>query len=124
MTDFAIAIDANGGYDLDLVDGDLVLTHTISRAREVSQRVIYRVCTWLGQSPYDVRAGVPYEQVVFGFEPVPGVAGLLQAEIADTEGVDEFADEPTFELDGRTLTIYAPIRIGAEDVPITVEITP
>jgi len=119
VTDFAIA-NTGGGFDLDIVDGDLVLTAGISRAAEVAQRVTYRLMTWLGESPYQTTAGIPYEDVVFGFEPVPGTASLLVQVILDTEGVDGLAEDPVFVLgDDRQLSIAVAITVGEDTVPIS-----
>lgn len=123
MTDFAIANDGDG-WDLVLDDGDLVLTHTLGLPAEVAQRVVYRLMTWLGESPYDLTAGVPYEQLVFGFEPVPGIVAYLVQIVLDTEGVTDVATEPDFELDDRTLTITLAIVVGTETVPIELQVTP
>lgn len=117
MSDIQIANEGEG-WDLVLVDGDLVLGFD-SHAAEVAQRVTYRLMTWLGESPYDRLAGVPYLDGVFNdFEPVPGIVALLIQVIVDTEGVNEVTEDPTFELDGRTLSIAVEIRVGAQTIPI------
>jgi hypothetical protein len=122
MSDLAIANDGTG-FDLVLVDGDLVFGFD-DEAAEVAQRVIYRLMTWLGESPYDRLAGVPYLDGVFNdFEPVPGIVALLIQVVLDTEGVDEITDDPLFELEDRVLTITATIRVGAELVPISLPVT-
>ena len=125
MTDFLIA-NTGGGWDLALTDGDLTLTHTISRAQEVAQRVVYRLMTWFGESPYERTAGIPYEEGVFGsYEPVPGIVAMMIQEILDTPGVDEVLEDPTFELGtDRVLAIGVAIRVGDEDVPLTLTVNP
>lgn len=122
MTDLLIE-NTGDGWDLVIRDGDVVLTHQESRGREVAQRVVYRLMTWLGESPYDRRVGVPYLETVFGFEPVPAVVAILTQIVLETEGVDELLEEPTFLLEAdRELRITLTIRVGAEDVPVALEI--
>lgn len=105
-----VKIDTTTGpWDLALVDGDLVLTS--SRAEETAQRVVYRLMTWLAESPYDRGAGLPYLDGIFGFEALPGVAGLLTQTILDTEGVAEIVGTPSYLLDDRTLSYSITIRV-------------
>jgi hypothetical protein len=121
MSDLLIRLNGTGGLATDWglveVDGDLVLTS--SHLEEVAQRVVYRLMTWLRESPYDRSAGVPYLDGVFGFEPIEGVAGLLAQEILDVEGVDGFLEGPVFALDGRTLTVTATLQVGEEPLELT-----
>lgn len=116
MTDLAIT-KGTYRYDLDLVDGDAVLTHTLGRAAEVSQRITCRLLTHRGESPYDLAAGVAWIGGVFGAYPIDGVAGLLTLEIAQTEGVDEVIS-PAFDLADRVLTISGEVRVTGEDEPV------
>lgn len=107
-----LQIDASTGvWDLVLEDGDLVLVHDVSHAAEVAQRVVYRLMTWLAESPYDRGAGLPYLDGIFGFEPLPGVAGLLTQTILETEGVTEIIGAPDYILDGGRLSYSVAIRI-------------
>lgn len=123
MSDIQIA-DEGDGYDLVLVDGDLVLGFE-SEAAEVAQRVTYNLMTWLGESPYDRLAGVPYLDGVFGdFEPVPGIVALLRKVITDTEGVTEITEEPVFELENRQLSIACTFRVGSQTTSIGLAVAP
>lgn len=119
--DLQIAISANGGWDLVLKDGDFVFVD--EGPAEVGQRVVYRLMTWLGESPYDTGAGLPYLDGIFGFEPIPGIAGLLTQTILDTEGVDEIVDNPVFSLDGRELDFSIVIKVGTETATIETTVT-
>ncbi len=121
--DFAI-YNPGTGWDLQLVDGDLVMLAEDS-ASDVAQRVIYRLSTWRGESPFDALAGVPYLDGVFGYEPVAGVVALLRNVIETTEGVDEVIGDPDFVLDEtRTLEISCKIRVGTAEVPIQLKVAP
>jgi hypothetical protein len=121
VTDFLIE---QSGYhwDLALDDGDAVLTHTLGRPREVVQRVVFRLLTNLGESPYDLAAGIPWVGGVFGAYPVDGIAGLLVLEMSETEGVDEVIS-PLFDLgDNSTLAVTAEIRPTGEDDPVGLDL--
>lgn len=117
MSDIQL-VNEGQGWDLALVDGDLVLfDETDDDVAVVAQRVTYTLMTWLGESVYDRRAGIPYLGTIFGGDPVPGVVGLLTQAILATEGVDSFIDEPVFALDDhRVLTVIISIltSYGAE----------
>lgn len=122
--DLAISNDGTG-WDLKLTDGDLVM-HVEDSAEDVAQRVVYRLSTWRGESPFDALAGVPYLDGVFGYEPVAGVVALLRNVIETTEGVAEVLGDPDFVLDQttRTLAISCVIRVGTAEVPIQLKVTP
>lgn len=124
MTDLLIVDNEPGpGWDLAIVDGDVVLTGTLGRAAEVAQRVVYRLKTWLGESVYDRRAGQPYFDGIFGEEPVEGVVAALLQVILDTEGVDDVVGDPEFELTpGRELTIAATIVVGDDTAPVNLTV--
>ena len=49
-------------YDMDLTNGDLSF---VNGADAIGQDVTMRLRTWLGETVYDVSAGVPYLQVIF-----------------------------------------------------------
>ena len=122
MSDYQIQKTADG-WDIVIDDGDLVWISDVSRVAEVAQRVVYRLQTWLGESPFDRLVGVPYETAIFGFEPIPGAVALLTQEIVETEGVDGLVLQPTFVLSSdRTLTVSAVIRVGDEEAAISLEV--
>lgn len=125
MSDLKIA-DEGDGWDLVLEDGDVVLFGSDDLTAEVAQRVVYTVMTWQGESPYDLAAGLPYLDGIFGFEPVPGVAGLITQAIADTEGVAEVDESPVYSLDTTTheLSISVGIRVvgDSEFTPVSLEV--
>lgn len=128
MSDLYIA-DGADGWDLVLDDGDVVLVHELEEQAwltEVSQRVVYRVMTWLGESPYDLGAGLPYLDGIFGFEPVPGVAALISQEILETEDVSEIDGTPEYLLDptSRELSMSIAIKVGDEPVTLSLEVSP
>lgn len=119
-----LQIDATTGvWDLALDDGDAVLVHEVSRAAEVAQRVVYALMTWRGESRYDRGVGLPYLDGIFGFEPLPGIAGLLSQTILDVEGVTEIIGNPDYILDGGTLSYSVVIRVDdGTETQITAEV--
>lgn len=121
--DFAIH-NPGTGWDLQITNGDLVMLAEDSAA-DVAQRVVYRLSTWRGESPFDATTGIPYLDGVFGFEPVAGVVALLRNVIETTEGVDEVIGDPDFELsDQRELSISCRIRVGKTEIPIQLKVSP
>ena len=128
VSDLYIA-DNGDEWDLVLDDGDVVLVHELAEnadAVEVAQRVVYRVMTWQGESPYDTAAGLPYLDGIFGFEPVPGVAALISQTILETDGVTEIDGTPSYLLDSTTreLSMAVAIKHGAVAVPLALTVTP
>lgn len=49
-------------YDLDITDGDLSWVDDMEAVRQDIEMVLR---TFLGESPYDKAAGVPYKQIIF-----------------------------------------------------------
>lgn len=122
MTDFKIANGADG-WDLVLDGGDLVLTESLGEMEVVRQRVVYALSTWLGESVYETTAGLPYEQGIFGFEPVPGVVGLIVSRVLQVDGVDGLVGAPSFTLtEARVLTLSMTILVGDTEGEINLEI--
>ena len=123
MTDWAIERGADS-WDLLIENGDIVWTGSVSLFAEVSQRVTYRVMTWLGESVYDRNAGVPYLELVFGETVTAAVVSLLTAIIRETDGVDEIIETPTFLLDPttRVLSVSCVIKVGTEEGPVSIEV--
>lgn len=126
MSDLYIA-QAGGVWDLVIEDGDAVLVHELDEnplAAEVAQRVVYEISTWLGESPYDRTAGIPYLDGVFGFEPVPGVAAMITQTALETEGVTEIEGTPRYLLDTTTgvLSLDLQLVVGDTTVPLALSV--
>lgn len=123
MTD--LLIERNGSqWGLVLRDGDLVLTEDEGALTEVTQRVVYRLMTWSGESVYDRTAGLPYADGIFGSSEAEGIAGLFFVHVLETEGVDEITSWD-FNLVDRELSLSFAIRVGGEiSETIDVVITP
>lgn len=99
MTDIKIN---PAGY-LVLQNGDFVL---VRDGEAVRQRVEMRLRTWLGETPYDTSAGVPYRQVIF--QPgtsLQSIKFILEQVILDTPGITGVTLEPAVNRETRVLTI-------------------
>lgn len=126
MTDILLERDVNqnGQWDIVLTGGDLSLTADTSRLAEVAQRVVYALHTWIGESVYDLDAGVPYEEAIFGDEPAPAVVGFMRNVVESTEGVDEVLDTSFILDDNRNLSISCTIRVGEDFDTFALEVRP
>jgi len=116
-------------YDLDITDGDLTF---VRGAEAITQDIQMRLRTWLGETPYDQAAGVPYLQVIFqrGVE-LDAIQFILENRILDTPGVEQVTNLD-LDLDARTRVLTVTGRallVGdveidfsaliAQDAPIT-----
>jgi len=78
-----ILIDNN--QDMLFVDGDLSL---VKDGEAISQHVGMRLRTWLGETPYNQAAGVPYETIIF--QPgtdINAIQFILEQVVLNTPGV-------------------------------------
>lgn len=127
MTDIRI-YDTGDLWDVTLVNGDLELVpeSDTDDAEAVTQRVTFELMIWLGESVYETRAGMPYENGIFGFGPVPGVGAYIYSRVLAVEGVATFDEDPTFELDSeRALDVSLPIVTAAgQAARVSLEISP
>jgi len=116
-------------YDLDITDGELTF---VRGAEAITQDIQMRLRTWLGETPYDQAAGVPYLQVIFqrGVE-LDAIQFILENRILDTPGVEQVTNLD-LDLDARTRVLTVTGRallVGdveidfsaliAQDAPIT-----
>jgi hypothetical protein len=122
MTDFRVVAVADG-YDLDIQYNDLVLIggEDDTYLELVAQRIRYAMLTWLGESPFDRDAGIPYTDGVFGRQPIGGVAFLFYQRIAAVEGVDGISDiRASLDNETRILTLSVDVIVGTR--PLTVDV--
>jgi hypothetical protein len=109
--------------DLAIDGGELAL---VSNADAIGQHLRLRLQTWLGETPYDQSAGVPYLQVMFD----PNTTDLarkfiLQQQILATPGVtgvellEVVADRQTrvLSVSGRATSINGPVDFAVEVSP-------
>ena len=127
MPDFQITNPTGAQWDLDLVDGDLVLYDASTpegNAAAVAQRVVYALMTWLGESVYSPGEGAPHLEVLGSLAGAEGLAGLYALIVQRVPGVDEitdFAYDPPAHPDF-VLRVSMSIRAGSIEVPIALAI--
>lgn len=96
-------------YDLELVNGDLVLT---TKSDAIRQHIRQRLWTFFAEWFLDTSVGVPYYQTILVKNPsLANIEGVLQQEILATPGVTELI---SFQLDydnaTRQLTVDFQVR--------------
>ena len=92
-------------YDLDLTGGDLSFVEG-KQAR--AQDIQMALRTWLGETPYDTTAGVPWLQAIFSQPKNPNIDAIrfiLERRILDRPGVLGVQLDPVFDRSSRVLTI-------------------
>ena len=78
-----LKIDNN--QDLLFVNGDLAF---VKNGEAIGQHIGMRLRTWLGETPYNTSAGVPFETIIF--QPgtdINAVQFILQQVVLNTPGV-------------------------------------
>ncbi|MCO0638357.1 hypothetical protein M8745_20695, partial [Lutimaribacter sp. EGI FJ00014] len=110
----------NGQYDLVLTtaqarDFVLIGTTEATHPAQVQQRLIYTFGTWLGESRFDRTAGFPWEQAVFGKQPIENISALIYDRAINTEGVEAFISGPTLELDNETRQLTVAAEVQGQD---------
>lgn len=105
-----LKLDSTG--DLQITDGDLVLTTTTDR---IDQYVRQRLQTFLGEFFLDTRVGVPYFEHILKkrIDPIV-IDSILKKEIIETPGVTEIT-EFDLDLDSQTRTLTLNFRARTTD---------
>jgi len=105
-------IDASG--DMEIVDGELAY---VTSAAAIAQHITMRLRTYLGESPYDRAAGVPYITVILQPNtPQFSRESILNAIVLGTPGVTACSMSVT--LDSSTHTLRASGVATGVDGPI------
>ena len=101
MTDLLLTND-----DLTLIDGDLA---TVTESEQLSQWVVTRLRTFLGEWAFDLDLGLPYYEEVFVKSPnLSVVDAYIKAVILATPGVvDLVSYASTLDVAARTLAVTA-----------------
>jgi hypothetical protein len=126
--DFQIEAHAGGRYDLTLNEtdhgldavliGDTEATHPAA----VLQRITYATGVWLGESRFDRSIGFPWEQAVFGRQPLAGIPLLLADAIQAVDGVEGLIGSPEllFDSEARRLVIQG-VQVQGEGFALDYE---
>ena len=115
--------------DLKFTDGDMDLTNGelsfVTGQAAIAQDIQMRLQTWLGETPYDLSAGVPYLQVVFvRATPLDSVQFILEQQVLNTPGVTGVELTLTLDRPNRTLSVTGTATSIEGDVDFTVAVTP
>jgi len=129
MIDLKIASIGGGDYDLVRgADGDLVLVGETEGTHQyaVLQDITYTLGTWLGESAFDLNAGFPWRELVFGVQPLDGIGALVQDYLLDVDGVEGVSEGPILTFDALTqrLSIVAKVKGKAfAETDLSLEVT-
>jgi len=101
--------------DLDITDGSLSFVTGIEAKR---QHIAMRLRTWLGETPYDRAAGVPYLQAIFARgTTITAIEFILTQIVADTPGVVEVLElNAALNTTTRELAIAGRARVAEGEV--------
>lgn len=130
--DLQIAPFGGGRYDLVLTETEQGLDAVMIGATEathpqaVLQRITYALGVWLGESRFDRSFGFPWEQAVFGRQPIDGVPLYLAEHIAGVEGVVDLIGTPVLLYDNearRLLITDLRVQGASWTLTYTAEIT-
>lgn len=84
--------------DMDLTNGELSF---VTGPAAIAQHITMRLRTWLGETPYDRNAGVPYLQIIFRKStPLNAVQFILEQQVLNTPGV--LGVDLTLDLNSQT----------------------
>lgn len=124
MSDLRIYAYGDGAFDLSLTRGDFELIGSTEDTWQdaVVQRVQYAVGTWLGESVFDTGEGFPWEQGVFGRQPVEGIASLLVLHLTQVPGVEAITSDPVIEIDNTTRRATIQVQIQGEDFESAIQL--
>ncbi len=104
----------NDEDDLDITNGELSLVTGIVA---VKQDVMMGLATWLGETPYDTTAGLPYLQVIFQTDDVNAVNAIIERFIISRPGVDTVKlNQSVLDLTTRRLEVSGTIRAFNEEI--------
>ena len=110
------------GNDLDVTAGDVSF---VEGAEAIAQDVTMRLRTWLGETVYAPRVGVPYLQIVFRRgEPIEAIRLILEQQILAAPGVTGVTAVPSVDPINRRLSLSGTMATDAGSAPIELEISP
>jgi len=115
-----IQIDTNS--DLLIQNGDF---QWVKGAYAIGQHVKMRLQTWLGETPYDTAAGVPYLQVIFqAGTSRESIKFILEQAVLATPGVTGVNLSFDFDNATREMTVTGTLTALNEEIPFSITVTP
>lgn len=128
MSDLAIALVANGRYDLVIEDNDFVVIGETEDTWQayVVQNITYVVGVFYAESPFDRSVGFPYLEAVFGTQPIEGIVTLFNDHVLAAEGVEGLDEAPVLEFEKETQRLFVSIKAQGSDfeIQLQTEVTP
>lgn len=110
------------GYDMDITSGNVSWVNGIEA---IAQHVKMRLRTWLGETVYDVTAGIPYLQVVFERgTSINSIRFILEQKVRATPGVTGVYLLPEFDRATGVLTVTGKIKAIDGEIDFTETVTP
>ena len=112
-------LQINDNSDL-VIDGDLVFVRSKTA---IAQSVEMRLGTWLAESPYDEKAGLPYQTIIF--QPntnAESVKFILEQHILNTPAVTGVDLDFTIDSQTRTLTVTGTVTANDVEVDFSVNV--
>jgi hypothetical protein len=110
---------------LDITNGELSF---VTGQEAIGQHITMRLRTWLGETVYDTRAGVPWLQVIFkGKNPnLDSINFILTQHVQRTPGVISAELELVLDQTTRTLNVTGTAQTIEGDVDFSeiIEATP
>lgn len=106
-----LKIDSNS--DL-VIDGDLVF---VRKKDAIAQHIQMRLATWLAESPYDEKAGLPYQTIIFQPNTSPeAVKFILEQHVLATPAVTGV--DLDFTVDAQTRELSVTGTATADDIAV------
>lgn len=113
-----LKIDAAG--DLEIVNGELAY---VDNAPAIAQHIVMRLRTFLGESPYDRGAGVPYREIILQpTTPKFAREQILSNVVLETPGVTAVELEVNLDSTTHTLWVRGVAHGLNQPIPFAIEI--
>jgi hypothetical protein len=94
--------------DIDLTNGELTF---VTGPEAIAQDITMALRTWLGETPYDRGAGVPYISVIFARgEPLESIRLTLERKVLSRPGVLAVQLTPEIDTLTRSLTVTGTVK--------------
>jgi len=112
----------NNVSDLLIQNGDLVF---VKGGEAIAQHIRMRLATWLGETPYDEKAGMPYLTIIFQPNTTPeAVKFILERGVLSTPGVTGVNLDFVIDRQTRVLTVTGTATANDVDIDFSADISP
>jgi len=101
-------------YDIDITNGKLSF---VTGIEAIAQSVVMKWRTWLGETAYDITAGVPYLQVIFKKNTnTDSIRYILEQKARSVPGVTSVYLNVRFNKQTRVLSLTGKITALNEEI--------